>query len=140
MSKIKVTFPVKFECQPDCVNCCTISDGFVFLTESEAVRIADFLELSEDEFLTHFTRAFDDQLVLVDNSDDRCIFLEGNKCSIYEVRPMQCRTYPFWSQNLKTQNRWHIVSQECPGIGKGSIYSVADIEQILKGRSLNSKR
>lgn len=31
--------------------------------------------------------------------DDRCIFLENNCCSIYDVRPWICRTYPFMLEN-----------------------------------------
>jgi Fe-S-cluster containining protein len=30
------------------------------------------------------------------NRQTHCIFLEGNRCSIHEVKPLQCRLYPFF--------------------------------------------
>ncbi|MBN1408373.1 MAG: YkgJ family cysteine cluster protein [Calditrichaceae bacterium] len=123
---------IKFECQPDCANCCKLSNGFVFLTEKEALKIAENLAISEDEFLQYFTRIIDDQICLVNGEDEHCVFLENHKCNIYEVKPLQCRTYPFWPENLKSKSRWQLTCNECPGVGKGRVYSVEEIEKILK--------
>ncbi len=37
-----------------------------------------------------------------------CIFLDrsSNKCGIYDVRPVQCRTYPFWPSLLESPDDW----------------------------------
>jgi len=125
---------IRFECQPDCASCCKISDGFVFLTDKEAVKIAKALDLSESEFLQHFTRIIDDQICLVDRDNEYCVFLEDNMCTIYDFRPAQCRTYPFWKENLKSRSRWQLVMEECPGIGKGQVYSAEKIESIIKNK------
>lgn len=122
---------IRFECQAECAQCCQLSNGYVFLTEEEAAKIAEDLNISEHEFLQHFTRIIDNQLCLVDGEDDHCVFLEDYKCSIYKVRPMQCRTYPFWPENLKSKSRWQLIKNECPGIGKGRIYSAREIEDIV---------
>ena len=40
---------------------------------------------------------------LSQNGNDRCIFLsdiDGKTCTIYESRPVQCRTYPYWPKLL----------------------------------------
>jgi Fe-S-cluster containining protein len=44
-----------------------------------------------------------------------CVFFEGPKkqCSIYAVRPFQCRQYPFWEHFKKHKEQ---VIKECPGI------------------------
>ena len=131
-------FPVKFECQPQCANCCRLSGGYVFLKEDEASRIARRLEISEQEFLDFFCRFYDDQLCLVDGENDHCVFLENSICSIYEVRPEQCRTYPFWPENLKSFARWRLTADECPGIGRGKEIPNADVKAFLNDRSLNS--
>jgi len=38
---------------------------------------------------------------------EACIFLQDDKtCSIYEARPVQCRTYPFWPRIMKSREAW----------------------------------
>lgn len=123
---------INFECQPDCSNCCKLSNGYVFLTETEAMYIANYLEISEKEFLQHFTRIIDEQLCLVDGENEHCVFLENHRCNIYDIRPIQCQTYPFWPENLKSKSRWQITQDECPGIGKGRHYSDREIDLSLR--------
>jgi len=48
------------------------------------------------------------QLALLDKADGSCAFLEDDRCSIYAVRPEQCRSFPFaWS-----------VQEGCPVLDK----------------------
>ena len=44
-----------------------------------------------------------------------CIFFDQEKrlCSIYDVRPKQCRTFPFWEQ---FKNDVETIQKECPGV------------------------
>lgn len=68
-----------------------------------------------------------------------CVFLtevegeNGEKrrvCGVYPVRPRQCRTWPFWKENLDSDSSWIRASERCPGIGKGKKFTVAEIESI----------
>ncbi len=121
-----------FECTA-CGNCCTKSDGFVVLDEPEASKIANVLNISESEFLETYVDVLPDAqtLNLKSLSNGDCIFLKDEKCQVYEARPMQCRTFPFWPENLKSLYRWKHVAKECPGIGKGKLFSAKEIENIL---------
>jgi Fe-S-cluster containining protein len=97
-----------FKCT-GCGECCRWS-GSVLLTESDIAQMAGHLELSEQEFIDRHTRLAPNriQLALLDNTDGNCSFLNGDRCSVYEVRPEQCRTFPFaWS-----------VPQGCPPLDK----------------------
>ena len=39
--------------------------------------------------------------------ENACIFLDqGGQCSIYDVRPVQCGTYPFWPSLLNNKKAW----------------------------------
>lgn len=45
-----------------------------------------------------------------------CIFLEDKLCSIYQVRPTQCATYPWWP-DLMNPISWRIEAAEvCEGL------------------------
>lgn len=41
----------------------------------------------------------------------RCLFLKGQRCSVYRVRPWICRTYPFMLDGDR------LIVSECPGLG-----------------------
>jgi Fe-S-cluster containining protein len=64
-----------------------------------------------------------------------CVFLERKKgeirgCKIYPVRPLQCRTWPFWSYNLDSPGRWAEAAENCPGMNNGTCYDFVQIETI----------
>jgi len=60
-----------------------------------------------------------------------CPFLEGTLCSVYEARPLQCRTFPFWPELLETEARWRRLARFCPGIGRGELVSLRAIRERL---------
>lgn len=132
--------PIRFECLAGCSNCCQTADSFVFLTEDEALAIAKHLALDVVQFKEWFTREVDDQLILKDGEEGHCVFLEEGKCLIYEARPAQCRSYPFWPENLQNKASWRKTKELCPGIGQGRIYTPQEIQAILNGKSLDSQR
>ena len=70
---------------------------------------------------------------LVENGSPDCIYLSEKKCTVYEARPTQCRTWPFWPENMNAK-RWNDNIQSfCPGVGKGKLHSAEFIgKQIEK--------
>lgn len=124
-----------FECQKDCSKCCGGSPGYVWLTKENITNISAHLKITESEFIANYTKKVGDDLSLVDLEEDNwnCIMLKNGKCSIYEVRPLQCRTYPFWYQNLDSKKTWVEEKEACPGIGKGKRYTFEEIESIADG-------
>ena len=40
--------------------------------------------------------------------------------------------YPFWSSNLKTNAEWDEQKKMCPGIGKGKLYTLDEIENSIR--------
>lgn len=49
----------------------------------------------------------------------KCVFLNGNTCAIYTLRPLICRFYPFQLRMGKNRKHYFLHTEECPGIGKG---------------------
>jgi Fe-S-cluster containining protein len=41
-------------------------------------------------------------------------------CSVYDVRPLQCRTWPFWDGLLSSKKAWDEAGKRCHGINQGS--------------------
>ena len=110
---------VHFACQLNCGKCCDQPGGIVYLSPDDAQRLADHAGLSVEAWLTRDTRqTFDGRFVLKSReSDGVCIHLnERHQCSIYEVRPQQCRAFPWWGENLATPGAWKATKASCPGI------------------------
>ena len=59
-----------------------------------------------------------------------CIPEKG--CTIYPVRPPQCRTWPFWDSNVATPEDWERTRGVCPGSGQGEVIPVEEISRRLK--------
>ena len=50
---------------------------------------------------------------------------------VYDARPIQCSTYPFWQGILDSNAEWSRESLDCPGIGKGQPIPAAEIRERL---------
>lgn len=124
-----------FSCREDCSACCGGGPGYVWLDGSEVVEISRHLGLHVPEFLAKYARSVGGEISLRERGEEEnwnCVFLENGLCKIYSVRPMQCRTYPFWEQNLVTESRWQKLLQNCPGAGEGRRYSPDEIIRIME--------
>ena len=110
---------VKFSCQSGCGKCCDQPGGIVYLSIKDAERISKHSGLSVDDWLERDARkTYDGRFVLKSREDDGiCIHLDENQqCSIYEVRPQQCKAFPWWGENLASDRSWSQVKELCPGI------------------------
>lgn len=107
---------LKFKCT-GCGKCCTGSPGYVFLSHTDLENLSQHLKLSIDEFTKQYTRYVDGQYALLDHPTSYdCVFLKENKCTVYEARPIQCRTFPWWVQHLRDENDWTAAAERCEGI------------------------
>lgn len=107
---------LRFQCT-ECGQCCTGSPGYVWVTEQEIASIADYIKLSNEEFIRRYVRVVGERLALLEHATNfDCVFLKDKKCQIYPVRPKQCRTFPWWPGNLKTAEEWQKAARYCEGI------------------------
>ena len=123
-----------FECA-ECGQCCSgPEEGYVWIGEQEIHDAAAVLGMSEQEFVQQYTRLVGRRISLTEKpvSVD-CVFLEEDgegvkHCQIYQARPVQCRTWPFWSMNLGSDNSWAQAGERCLGINRGSLHDLEHIE------------
>jgi Fe-S-cluster containining protein len=121
---------LRFECT-QCGNCCTGNPGVVWVTEVEMRAIADFREISIGEMRIDHTRLIGARVTLREFANGDCTFFdaESRRCTIYPVRPAQCRTWPFWNSNLESPETWKRGQTVCPGMGTGDLVQLETIQQ-----------
>ena len=132
---------IRFQCQR-CSLCCGDTKDKVrriFLLEREVETISiQASKAIEDitEQINGFAPYFH---VLKKTMNGSCIFLKDKSCSIYQIRPLVCRFYPFQLQSL-TNNRYQFTyTEECPGIEKGPLLKRDFYEKLFEEFS-RSKR
>jgi len=125
--------PLRFSCT-GCGACCSGGgDYYVFLERGEAETIRRHLGVSLAWFRRRYlTRTPEDEVVLASDKQGRCTFLGAdNGCRIYRVRPLQCRTYPFWPETMASQAAWRREAKRCEGVDQGAVVSVTRIRAAL---------
>ena len=139
---------LRFECTM-CGNCCTGPEGVVWFTPDEGRAMAQRLGVSEAEFLSIHARRVDGRWSLrerVVDIDGRslhdCVFLDRASvpgravCGVYLDRPSQCRTWPFWPENLTNRRAWESAKKRtpCPGMDRGTLVPIERI-RVLRTQS-----
>jgi Fe-S-cluster containining protein len=142
MVVIKKTTPwyiggLHFACQ-QCGSCCSGPDeGVIWISRPEINMLAEHLGLSASEIHKKYLRRIGFRFSIKEDPCSKdCVFLvtiNGSRgCAIYDVRPMQCRNWPFWPGNLQSPDDWNAAAIKCPGIDKGRLYSFDEIQKIKK--------
>lgn len=135
---------LEFSCAR-CGNCCSGSPGYVDFSPSEAEEMAAFLGIDVDAFLRRYARRRRRKWCLREVEADGgydCIFLVRGaggriRCAVYPVRPEQCRTWPFWPENLRSREAWETAAKDCPGMNRrgepGAFHPAEEIRRIAEG-------
>ncbi|MBM4358220.1 MAG: YkgJ family cysteine cluster protein [Deltaproteobacteria bacterium] len=100
-----------------CGDCCTGAPGAVWVDDADLDRLATFLGLTARELDERHVRRLEGRRSLLERFDGDCEFFdrEARGCRVYEARPTQCRTFPFWPQNLESPDAWQEVRAACEG-------------------------
>src|SRR3989304_3198067 len=118
-----------------CGKCCTGSPGYVWINESEIQALSEFLNITPEEFVRRYTHKLGGRLSLKEDPINfDCVFLKDNRCTVYNDRPQQCRTFPWWKENLKSRQAWEETAMRCEGIGHSDspLISLEELEKQSK--------
>ena len=122
---------LRFSCTM-CGNCCSGPEGYVLVDDAEAAALAKRLGISVREFAERYTRATSAGRSLTERVTEHgndCVFLDREKmpgkavCGVYEDRPKQCRTWPFWKSLLHSRRHWERGKAICPGMDRGERFA-----------------
>jgi Fe-S-cluster containining protein len=123
---------LRFRCTR-CGSCCTGEPGHVWVNAREIAAIAEQRSESVEEVIGLYTRVAQRGRTLREKANGDCVFYDrAAGCTIYPVRPRQCRTWPFWESNVRTPEAWQRTCAACPGSGQGELISAEEITRRLK--------
>ncbi|NVM53518.1 MAG: YkgJ family cysteine cluster protein [Candidatus Helarchaeota archaeon] len=140
-----------FKCER-CGQCCSDPSLIITITHRDILRLEFFLPDTDILNTVTFYQVQDDDPSLekrlmspaiitnrgkiflgLQQKEDKCIFLEDNKCQIYEYRPQICRCFPYTFQVRKDQIYWGYsekAKEICPAIKKESKIDTAHLENL----------
>jgi Fe-S-cluster containining protein len=126
---------IRFSCL-GCGRCCLSRGGYgyLYLRLEDRRRLAACLGISTLTFTKEYAEKTDGWFHLR-QPERACPFLSEGRCGVYEARPGQCRTWPFWPENMNLRVWKREIEAYCPGIGRGRLYSVEEIESIIEKRA-----
>jgi len=135
-----ITTPIRFKCT-QCSQCCYGGKyAYVRANDDEIKAIVDYLQIDKNQFTEKYLIKLVDhgygikmktsQTARLTGKKGHCMLLNNKgKCSVYPVRPIQCRTYPFWPEILSSEQYWNDEVTRCEGINQGEVIDVDYIEQ-----------
>lgn len=132
-----------FHCT-QCGKCC-FGPGNVYFTKKDLNKIRKYLKINFIKWQIILKQIIKKHVngLYVHHSYERCYFLnENHQCSIYPVRPLQCRTFPFWPSNFSNSEKLKNLINDCPGSklispvefkkqSNKSLFSIFFLEQIV---------
>ncbi len=123
---------LRFTCT-QCGHCCTGEPGFVWVDDADLAAIAQHRGETLDEVRGLYSRWTPRGRTLREKANGDCVFYDKNVgCTVYPVRPPQCRTWPFWESNVADPEAWRDTCEVCPGSGRGELISAEEITHRLK--------
>lgn len=127
---------LRFSCSR-CSDCCRLSPGVVYLSRGDLSRLCAEFGVPASSFIPMYCRWLtyydgSEVLALKERKNYDCIlWREGEGCTAYGGRPVQCSTYPFWSWMLESREEWDSCARDCPGINApgGRLWTKEEIEE-----------
>ena len=130
---------LRFSCH-QCNSCCRgAQPGWVYVSPRQVERLRRYLGRSERAFRREYlTKDENGETVLKLESNGDCVFWDQG-CTVYEARPRQCRTFPFWPENLESPEAWSALKVFCHGIDSERLYPIEEIRSVLRGRATSAR-
>jgi len=100
-------------------NCCIGESGYIWINKQEIEELSKYLKISIEKLYEQYLFKVDYKYSIrekvISQNNYACVFfdLDKKQCSVYNARPTQCRTFPFWEY---FKNNIDEVKAECPAI------------------------
>jgi Fe-S-cluster containining protein len=135
MSELWYKDGLQFGCKV-CGRCCGGEPGYVWVSTEEINRMAEKMGIVAGLFEDSFVKPVRGRMrSLKERPNGDCVLLNETThgCMVYEERPIQCRTWPFWMRNIDSPKSWKATAKFCPGCNRGKLYTLDEIEEKKTG-------
>jgi len=125
---------IRFRCVK-CGTCCGDTKEktrHILLLRAEAEQIATATLQSTSEFTVEIVDKAPYSYEMKKTEEGKCVFLENNCCTIYTVRPLICRFYPFELKMAQDQKYTFLYTSECSGINKGPVLNEIYFRKLFR--------
>ncbi|MGH9632431.1 MAG: YkgJ family cysteine cluster protein [Bryobacteraceae bacterium] len=97
----------------ECANCCR--EATVRLAGRDVEKLARYLRLKPSQFLRDYTQESEEEGLILKRTQQGCVFLDGNLCSIYESRPHNCENFPHLvrGEGSMLSRMWEFKDRAC---------------------------
>jgi len=138
---VEISYPknIRFKCIK-CAICCGNTETWtrhILMLEAEARRISEATLQPIRKFAKKTSRhepyVYE---IKKTRKEGKCIFLKNKLCTIYALRPLICRFYPFELKTTKNGKYTFSPTSECPGLGKGKHLREAYFRSLLNQLNL----
>jgi Fe-S-cluster containining protein len=124
---------LRFHCTK-CGICCGDTKEktrHILLLKAEAEHIAKSTAHPITEFATRTEKTPYVYEMKKTTTDGKCVFLKNTRCTIYPLRPLICRFYPFELKTSQSGKYQFLFTKECPGINQGRTLKEAYFKKLL---------
>ena len=96
-----------------CANCCKVAA--VPLLGRDIEKLAKFLRMTVPKFIEQYVVLDDDGNRVLLRTQEGCVFLSGNECTVYEARPKNCVDFPHVvrGEGRIATRMWEFVDRAC---------------------------
>lgn len=123
---------LRFTCLK-CGNCCRANGdySYIYVTVDEIQRIMKHLDIPRKEFMRNHCSRLEGRTI-IKFKDGACSLAQEDQCTVYKVRPIQCKAWPFWVENLDEWVWYEEIASICPGVNRGKLYKKEEVEKIAE--------
>jgi Fe-S-cluster containining protein len=96
-----------------CANCCRVAT--IKIIDRDAEKLARYFGITKSRFLAEYALEDAEEGRVLKRNEGGCVFLEGNLCSIYDVRPHTCQTFPHLTHGAGSlvSRLWEMPDRAC---------------------------
>ena len=135
--KMNLSYPhgTRFKCVK-CGICCgntQTKKRHILLLKTEAEQISTNI----NQPISEFALKIEDKEPYVYEmaktpEEGKCVFLKENHCTIYALRPLVCRFYPFELKTMGPRKHKFTSTDECHGLRKGRVLQVEYFRKLFR--------
>ena len=125
---------VRFQCTR-CTKCCgntPTKTRHIIMVEVEAERICEATLQPIVAFAYRIEGRVPYVYEMRKNQKGKCVFLNEDSCTVYALRPLVCRFYPFKLEHGKRRRHLFSFTNECPRIGKGKRLTLEEFRELMR--------